>query len=98
VDFQFTSFLIGVSLALFIRNIIDYYYNSSHTSSDVMGAMINWHYGFLLSWFFLSIALGLTSGVKWYFGVAMLLSAPLTTYIFWFITDKTLEILKFIRA
>lgn len=92
------SFLLyGASMAFLIRNVVDYYHNAKYLNSDGMGAMINWHLGFLFAWISLCIGFIIHPGIRWFIGVSLLPGVFLSTYVIWFPTHYGLKYLGLIE-
>jgi len=83
--------LFGASIITLLRNILDYYHNAKYLNSDMMGAMINWHYGFLMAWVLLSIGISCYPGFAWYHGVICLPLVIFTSFLFWFPINRLLK-------
>jgi len=76
-----------LSIVLLMKNIWDYYKNRQYSNFDNMGAMINWHQGFFVSWILLCIGVGFYPIFEWYYGVMVLPLYFIVTYLVWFIVD-----------
>lgn len=75
--------LLGAALASLLRNIWDYYLNSRYVNSDRMGAMINWHLGFVVAWLCFCGSLIVHPAGGWLYGAIALPLAVLATWGFW---------------
>ena len=89
--------LFGASIATLLRNIWDYYLNLRFLNSDGMGAMINWHYGFWISWIFFCAGISCYPNFKWFYGLILIPFAMISTFLFWFPVHWTLKFLKLIE-
>ena len=88
-------FLFGASIIAFINNIRIYYINTKSPYHDSMGAMINWHYGFLFFWILLSIGMSFNPYFRWFHGVVLFLFIPLATFLFWYLIHLLLKLVPF---
>jgi hypothetical protein len=69
---QTAYFLFGAGAATFLRNVWDYHLNTRRANADRMGAMVNWHLGFFLSWLALCLGVACLVPQKWYYGLVLL--------------------------
>ena len=97
MTFDFTSLLMGASIALLIRNVIDYWRNAEYINHDEMGAMANWHLGFFVAWLPVVI-IGFTGSIfPWWSGVIAVATAPLLSYLCFYPIRFLLAALKMIE-
>lgn len=89
--------LFGVSIATLLRNIWDYYVNAKYANTDVMGSMINWHYGFLLSWLFFCAGVSCYPNFKWYYGLILIPFGMISTFVFYYPVYWILKLFKLIE-
>ena len=87
----------GASAVILLKNIWDYYQNSKYLNSDNMGAMMRWHFGFLLSWVFLCVGISLYPGSEWFYGLILLPFVVVATFLFWYPVHWILKTLGIIE-
>ncbi len=98
MDIENLSYLLfGASIATLLRNIWDYYLNSKYLNSDRMGAMINWHYGFLIFWIFFCASISYHPGIKWFYGLILFPFVVIATFLFWYPVHWILKKLNLIE-
>ncbi|NEV64489.1 hypothetical protein [Thiorhodococcus minor] len=73
--------MFGASIACLLRNIWDYYLNTRRANFDSMGATINWHYGFALTWLLFCVGLIVIPQVHWLIGVSAIPIGAVATWL-----------------
>ena len=92
------SFLLfGGSIATFIRNMWDYYLNTKAPNYDNIGAMINWHYGFLISWILFCTGISFYPENRWFYGLILFPFVILATFLLWYPLHWILKNIKTIK-
>jgi len=76
-----------LSVVMLIKNIFDYRANTKYQNSDRMGAMVNWHFGFFISWLFFCLAIFVYPDIEWYYAFIVLLFFIVATYLVWYLVD-----------
>jgi hypothetical protein len=98
MNFEYTSYIFfTASFITLVKNIWDYYRNTEYINSDIMGAMINWHYGFLVVWILMCSGICLHPNFNWYHGLILMPVVVFASYIFWFPVHKLLKALRLIE-
>ncbi|SFV54194.1 hypothetical protein MNB_SV-6-871 [hydrothermal vent metagenome] len=96
-DENLSYLLFGIGIVILLKNIWDYYQNSKYLNSDNMGAMMRWHFGFLLFWIFLCMGVGYYPTIEWFYGVILFPFVVVATFIFWYPTHWILRVLSLIE-
>jgi hypothetical protein len=89
--------LLGAAVAALLRNIWDYYQNTRFQNADAMGAMVNWHLGFLVAWLLGCSALIVHPDFDWYYGAIGIPLVVFSTWVFWFPVHAVLKALGLIQ-
>lgn len=87
----------AASVLLLMKNIRDYYKNTQYINSDTMGAMLNWHYGFVVLWLLGCTGVSLHPDFLWYYGLICIPLVVFATFLVWFPVHRLLKLLGLIE-